>query len=122
MQKKWLIIWIILFVLMGYFSYLGKRDIVVSLVGFLIIQQLYVQIKAKYQWWRKKKQAIKQKKSFTELQKSDSQAKVVGIIGKPDTIENRETGKEIWTYNYGSEEKRIVTFQDGFIEKIEVKF
>ncbi len=135
MGKKWIIIWIILFVLLGipYHYFTGDATIFIALGIFFLLHaicKLIVYTAEKLnltnaQWWYKKGQTIrrtKQKKSFTELQKSDSQAKVVGIIGKPDTIENRETGKEIWTYNFESEENRIITFQDGFIEKIEVKY
>ncbi len=100
MRKKWIIIWIILFVLLGIPYYItGDATIFIVLGIFFLLHaicKLIVYTAEKLnltnaQWWYKKGQAIrrtKQKKSFTELQKSDSQAKVVDIIGKPDTIEN----------------------------------
>jgi len=41
---------------------------------------------------------------------------------KFDLIEKKETGQEVWTYYIDSNGKQIITFKDGFIEKIEVKY
>lgn len=63
-------------------------------------------------------------KKLSKLQKGDSQAKISTVIGRPDSIrkEEEESGHETWIYDCGSEGKRIITFEDGFIEKIEVKY
>ncbi len=77
--------------------------------------------------WKKTGQAVKwkwKKKKWAKLQKGDSQAKASSVIGRPDSIqkEEKDTGQETWIYDFGSEGKRIITFNDGFIEKIEVKY
>jgi tetratricopeptide (TPR) repeat protein len=59
---------------------------------------------------------------WSKLQKGHSQARVEMSVGKPMLIEKKGTGQEVWIYNYGTEGKRIITFKNGFIEKIEVKY
>lgn len=76
---------------------------------------------------KKRRQTAEWKKKVRKLsilQKGDNQAKISNIIGKPDSIrkEEEESGQEAWVYDCGLEGKRIITFKDGFIEKIEVKY
>ena len=76
---------------------------------------------------KKRRQVAKWKekgKKLSKLQRGDSQAKISTVIGRPDSIqkEEEESGQETWIYDCGTEGKRAVTFKDGFIEKIEVKY
>jgi hypothetical protein len=64
----------------------------------------------------------KQKKSFSKLQKGDNQAKVSNMLGEPNFIENKkkDSGQVTWTYDYGSKTRRVITFHNGFLEKMEI--
>ena len=78
-------------------------------------------------WWSKTMNKIKsttEVKKWATLKKGDSQAKVVSRVGKPNSSENddEDSTKELWIYECGSEGKRSITFKDGFMVKIEVKF
>ncbi len=66
----------------------------------------------------------KKKKIWLKIKKGDSQVTIASIIGKPDSIQKEEdgSGREIWVYDCGTEGMRAITFKDGFIEKIEVKY
>ena len=63
-------------------------------------------------------------KKWATLLKGDTQARVAGLVGKPDSVENEgeDSSQEIWIFECGSGSKRSITFKDGFMVKIEVKF
>jgi hypothetical protein len=63
-----------------------------------------------------------QRDFWSELQKGHSQVRVESGAGKPDLIEKKEAGQEVWIYYINSNGRRIITFKDGVIEKIEVKY
>ncbi len=77
---------------------------------------------AKLEKGKEKEQTIKWElieKKWAEIQKGDSVEKVSNILGTPTSI-RREGKKELWTYVYGLKEKRTLTFNKGFLEKIEI--
>ena len=63
-----------------------------------------------------------QRDFWQNLQKGHSQIRVESGAGKPDLIEKKEAGQEVWIYYIDSNGRRIITFKDGVIEKIEVKY
>ncbi len=77
---------------------------------------------AKLENGKEKEQTIKwelTEKKWSEIQKGDSVEKVSNILGTP-TSTKREGKKEIWTYVYGLKEKRTLTFNKGFLKKMEI--
>jgi hypothetical protein len=113
-------IWLIIFLVIFGVVYVG-------IVVFIIIAKRLG--KRDKSWWHEKGKAkrlkkLQKKKTWSEIKRGDSQANVASMIGRPNSVENRkkDSGEEIWTYDCGSEGKRTITFQDGFIEKIEVKY
>ena len=97
------------------------RDILIIISGFF-------SKKNKNYWYEKGRELrikrLQKKKTWLEIKKGDSQAKVASMLGKPNSVEKREKDLEqqILIYDCGSEGKRIINFKDEFIEKIEVKF
>ena len=63
-------------------------------------------------------------KKWATIKKGDSQAAIASLIGKPNSIQKKENDSErvTWIYDCGNEGKRAITFKDGFIEKIDVKY
>ena len=63
-------------------------------------------------------------KNWATLAKGDTQVKVAGIVGKPNSVENEDgnSAQEKWTYECGSGGKRSITFKNGFMVKIEVTY
>ena len=73
---------------------------------------------------KKESKSIAMERKLATLIKGDTQARVASIVGKPNSVENEDedSGQVIWVYDCGSEGKRAITFNDGFIEKIEVRY
>lgn len=117
------IVWIIIF-LLWFFYKKGKNVSPTTAQEYKVREQIR---KEEWEKWKKRGQAVKwkwKKNKWAKLQKGDSQAKTSSIVGKPNSVENedKDSGQEIWIYDCGTEGKRIITFKDGFIEKIEVKY
>jgi len=73
---------------------------------------------------KKKSESMTMEQKWASLIKGDTQVKVASIVGKPAFVENddEDSAQEIWVYECGSGGKRSLTFKDGFMVKIEVKF
>ena len=73
---------------------------------------------------KKESKSIAIERKLATLIKGDTQARVASIVGKPNSVENEDedSGQVTWVYDCGSEGKRAITFKDGFIEKIEVRY
>lgn len=113
-------IWLIVFLVIFGVVYIG-------IVIFIIIAKRLG--KKDKSWWHEKGKAkrlkkLQKKKTWSEIKRGVSQANVASMIGRPNSVGKgkKDSGEEIWAYDCGSEGKRTITFQDGFIEKIEVKF
>jgi len=98
---------------------------VVRIIILIAIICIYFYLRAALKnekWWSVR--ILQKQKGWLTIQKGDSQSKITSIVGKPDYIEdeNKDSEKVTWVYDCGSEGKRAITFRDGFIEKIEVKY
>ena len=73
---------------------------------------------------KNKNKSITVERKWATLAKGDTQAKVASIVGKPDSVENEgeDSSQEIWIFECGSGSKRSITFNDGFMVKIEIKY
>ena len=122
------IFFIVIFLLR--FFYKRGKDVnpTSSQQGNSVLQDPYVEAcKARKEKKKKRRQTAEWKKKvkqLSKLQKGDNQAKISSAVGKPDSIQKGEdrSGLETWVYDCGTEGKRSITFKDGFIEKIEVKY
>jgi len=73
---------------------------------------------------KNRNKSITMERKWAALAKGDTQAKVASIVGKPESVENEgeDSTQEKWIFECGSGGKRSITFKDGFMVKIEVKY
>jgi len=95
---------------------------IAQFLPFLLILIVIFVIFPIFYKWRQRKLQIQ--KAWSAIDKGDSQSKVASMVGKPNSVENEDedSGQVTWIYDCGTKGKRIITFKDGFIEKIEVKY